>query len=122
VFNHLQRGQAAEVLAAKYLEAKGFVVVARNFKGAGAEVDLIMRQGTELHFVEVKARWTLSHGHPLEQVSALKQRRLARAAESYLLRHPLKLEETVYLSVLGIDQSGATPQFHWIPDAFDSSR
>lgn len=117
--NHLERGHAAEGLAAEYLQKKGFVVVARNYKGSGAEIDLILRHKSELHFVEVKARWSLATGHPLEQVTPKKQRRLARAAETYLLQHPLKPEETVYLSVLGIDHSGLKPEFHWVPDAFE---
>jgi putative endonuclease len=55
---------------------------------AGNEVDLIVRRGSKLRFVEVKAKGGLRFGDPLEMVTVEKQRRLRRAAETWLASRP----------------------------------
>jgi putative endonuclease len=54
----------------------------------GNELDLVVRRGRTLAFVEVKAKSGLRHGHPFEMVGPEKQRRLRRAAEAWLAAHP----------------------------------
>jgi putative endonuclease len=89
------RGDAAEDRALAWLRARGLMLVERNYRVArgprarGGEIDLILREsdGT-LVFVEVRQRSQGRHGGAAASVGGLKQQRLVRAAEHYLLRWP----------------------------------
>lgn len=59
-----------------------------NVWAGGHELDLILRRGRRLVFCEVKGKATAAYGHPLEMVTPEKCRRLRRAAETWLARHP----------------------------------
>ncbi|HZN54202.1 MAG TPA: YraN family protein [Candidatus Polarisedimenticolaceae bacterium] len=77
-------GAEGEAVAERWLRGAGLVVVARRFRTRGGEIDLIVRDGGVLVFVEVKLRSREDFGRPAEAVTAVKQRRLARAAALYL--------------------------------------
>jgi len=77
-------GSAAERAAAAFLRERGYHVLEHNFRCRGGEIDLIALDGGTLVFVEVKLRRTLARGAPIEAVTAQKQTRLARAAQTYL--------------------------------------
>lgn len=83
-----QQGSAAELKARHMLEAKGFRLVQANYSCRWGEIDLIMRDGASLVFVEVRSRRSLRYGTPLESIVPAKQRRLFLTAQDYLLRHP----------------------------------
>jgi putative endonuclease len=79
-------GRWAETLAALYLRLKFYRVVARRFKTPVGEIDLIVSRFGLTAFVEVKARKRRAlEGETLE---AVRQRRIVRAAEYYLMRYP----------------------------------
>ncbi len=79
-----EAGNAGERAAAAFLRARGYHVLEHNFRCRGGEIDLIALDGGTLVFVEVKLRRTLSRGAPIEAVTALKQGRIRRAAQTYL--------------------------------------
>lgn len=116
---HLLRGDSAEELAENFLVTEGFTVVDRNYRCKQGEIDLIVRQGETLHFVEVKGRWSRRRGTPLEQVTKHKMYRLARAAQHYLRNHSALSGLRLYFSVIGIDATHETPRLSWVPDAFE---
>jgi len=62
-------------------------VLDRNVWSGGNELDLVVRRGHTLAFVEVKAKRGGGFGDPLEMVTEEKQRRLRRAAEAWLAAH-----------------------------------
>jgi putative endonuclease len=70
--------------AARYLRSRGYRIRERNFRAAGAEVDIVAEQRGTLVFVEVKARSSTQFAQPHESVTAGKQRRIAQAAAAYL--------------------------------------
>jgi putative endonuclease len=80
-------GQKAENRAAAYLRLRGYSILERNYKVPQGEIDLVVRQGDAIVFVEVKARKNNSHGTPLEAVSPLKVRRVSSAAAVYLANY-----------------------------------
>lgn len=84
------RGRRAEILAAWWLRLRGWRVVARGVtvgRGTGAgEIDLIVRRGGVLAFVEVKARPTLEQA--AQAITPRQQDRIRRAALAFLGRHP----------------------------------
>jgi len=83
-----QLGQHGEDRALAYLIAQGLVLIERNFRCKAGEIDLIMRHGAHLVFVEVRRRASGSFGGAAASVTGAKQRRLIHAAQYYLLRHP----------------------------------
>ena len=68
-------GKKGEDLVAIYLKNKGNKVLKRNYRTPFGEADLIVLDGDEIAFVEVKSRESLSYGKPKEAVTAFKQRR-----------------------------------------------
>ena len=67
---------------------RGWRILGENVWAGGNELDLIVRRGRVLRFVEVKAKQGSRFGDPLEMVTAEKQRRLRRAAEAWLAVRP----------------------------------
>ena len=77
-------GRRGEQLAARQLEAKGFQIVARNWRCDSGELDLVARDGDCLVMVEVRARRGRSMGSPEESITAAKQARLALLGQAYV--------------------------------------
>jgi putative endonuclease len=82
------RGQWAEDRAAAYLESLGYIVLCRNFRCKGGELDLVALDGVHLCFVEVRFREGRLRGEPLETIDGRKRGRLVRAANQYLRKNP----------------------------------
>ena len=79
-----QLGTAGEAHARRYLEARGYRFVAAQWRGAGCELDIVMWDGDELVFVEVKTRRGEQHGRAAESVTPRQVRALIRGAEAYV--------------------------------------
>ena len=77
-------GKWGEQVAADFLLANGYTIVARNWKSPYGEVDLITSRMDTLVFVEVKTRSGKSYGFPEEAVTPLKQEHLINCAQTYL--------------------------------------
>ncbi|MGQ0744260.1 MAG: YraN family protein [Acidimicrobiales bacterium] len=71
-------GQAGEALVASWYEARGYEVLARNWRCRQGEIDLVLRRGEAVVICEVKARTTNRYGAPGEAVGPAKQARLRR--------------------------------------------
>jgi putative endonuclease len=82
------RGARTERRAAWLYRLRGYRILATNAWLGGYELDLVVRRGTRLVFVEVKGKSGREWGDPLEMVGPEKQRRIRRAAESYLAANP----------------------------------
>jgi putative endonuclease len=80
------RGHWAEALALALLVAKGYRPLARRFSAAGGEIDLVVRRGDLVAFVEVKARASLDAA--LLSIDGRKRQRFARAARAWIARQP----------------------------------
>jgi putative endonuclease len=117
--NRRQEGAHAEELAARYLVARAYRVLHRNYQIRSGELDLVVsaKDGT-LCFVEVRARADVSYGEPAETVTRSKRSRLISAARHYLATQargepPCRFD---VVEVVG-DISGA-PLIRHIEDAF----
>ncbi|NGZ83294.1 YraN family protein [Duganella aceris] len=82
-----QLGRIGEDRALAHLEAHGLTLVERNFLCKAGEIDLVMRDGAFLVFVEVRRRAGDKFGGAVFSVTPAKQQRLLRAAQLYLLRY-----------------------------------
>lgn len=84
-----RRGALGEKLACEYLKKKGYRLLEQNARFGRKEVDLIMRDGDMVVFVEVKARSSKNYGLAREAVDGRKQAHIIEAAKYYLmLRDP----------------------------------
>ncbi len=81
-------GQLGESAAASYLEAKGYVLLERNWHCRAGEIDVIMLDGDVLVFAEVKTRRSNAAGSAEESVSGRKAARLLSAGEWFVAEHP----------------------------------
>ena len=77
-------------------------MLAANARAGGNELDVVVRRGRRLVFVEVKARSGERFGDALEAVGAEKARRLRRAAEGFLARNPELLELEIAFEVAAV--------------------
>jgi putative endonuclease len=73
-------GKRGEDIASEYLVARGYEVIERNWRCSAGEIDIVARRGQSLVVVEVKARSSLSAGHPFEAITAAKLARLRSLA------------------------------------------
>jgi putative endonuclease len=106
-------GREAEARAEAMLLAQGLTLVQRNYRCRGGEIDLIMRDGGQLVFVEVRYRRSASHGGALASVDTHKRRRLINAAQHYLLTS--RWAGPCRFDVVGLGGGGAG---QWVRDAF----
>ena len=116
MISRVAQGTAAEELACRYLEAQGLALVMRNFRCRWGELDLIMRDGEQLVFVEVRSRRYTRYGTPAESITRAKQQRLLRAAAFYLQYQQLDLP--CRFDVVAILQPNGEAHMEWIRDAF----
>lgn len=114
----MDTGKDAERLARSYLEDQGLRWVASNYRTKRGEIDLIMRDGVLLVFIEVRYRRTADFGGACASVNSHKQRRLIAAAEHYLQQttHP----PACRFDILGIEGKADRPAIEWIRDAFQT--
>ena len=92
----------AERRARRFLRLRGYRILATNVWVAGNELDLVARRGGRLVFCEVKSKDGEGFGDPAEMVAREKQRRLRRAAETWLAAHPRLAELEVSFDVLAV--------------------
>jgi len=81
-------GAAAERRVRRHYRLRGYQVLASNVRAGGNELDVVVRRGRRLVFSEVKMRRGAGFGDPLEAIDGEKRRRVTRAAEGFLARHP----------------------------------
>lgn len=102
--NHSRQelGQKGEDIACRFLEKKGYKIIARRFRHRRAEIDIIARKGSILVFVEVKTRRHDEFGYPEEAVRKAKKEKLKEAALGFLSEKRERISECRFdiLSIL----------------------
>lgn len=78
------KGSDAEQLAVSYLQRQRLVLVAQNYRCRFGEIDLIMRDGSVLVFIEVRMRTSEQFGGAAASITPSKQAKLLRTARHYL--------------------------------------
>ncbi len=77
-------GTRGEDLAVAYLLARGYRLLERNYRFERGEIDIVMEDGRDLVFVEVKARTSRAFGDPQDAVTDGKRRQLRKVAEGFV--------------------------------------
>lgn len=113
-----ERGKACELIAAQFLKDQGCKVLQRNASYRGGELDLIMTDGAQLVFVEVRYRRHQAWGGALESVDYRKRRKLILAARLWLMQHPRFADSTCRFDLVTINSAEVPAECVWYKDAF----
>lgn len=108
-----QVGRWGEAVASRYLEKRGYQILARNARTPYGEIDLVARQKDGcLVFVEVKTRTNVVFGLPEEAVDARKLKHMVAAAEAYWLafleQHPEIGDQSWRIDVIAVQGKPGT--------------
>lgn len=87
-------GKSGEAAAAKYLKKNGYKILARNYRKTYGEIDIVAQKSENVAFIEVKTRKSDAFGTPAEFVTVQKQKKLIKAAYTYIQEHKLDAEFT----------------------------
>ena len=96
---------------------QGLKLLHRNFHGRRGEIDLVMRDGDTLVFVEVRYRRRCTHGRAVETVARHKQLRIIATAQYYMQRHRAWGMQARF-DLFSLEGRIDKPDVDWIQDAF----
>jgi putative endonuclease len=110
-------GREGERIAEHYLRARGYTIVALNYRWERAEVDIIARDGEILVFCEVKMRTDDQYGPPELAVTRRKQGRVRQAALGYCAENEIE-NQVCRFDVVAIQCDRGRLELRHIEDAF----
>lgn len=111
-------GLAAEEQALRYLERKGLQLITKNFHCRLGEIDLIMRDGEDIVFIEVRSRGRMDYGTASDSINKRKQGKLIKSATLFLQKCGLLYKVSSRFDVIAIHQTCHEMQLEWIINAF----
>ena len=112
-------GSEWEAAVEAWLHTSGLRPIARNYFCRYGEIDLIMRDGDSVVFIESRYRNT---GDGVASVGASKRMKLQRAASMYLQAHPALANAPCRFDVVGCRGTPEKPAFDWVRGAFDADQ
>ena len=110
------KGNKAERYAEAFLVRHKLVLVQRNYRCRFGEIDLIMRDGETLVFIEVRMRSSRDFGGAGSSITVSKQQKVVHAARHYLLS--LKVEPCCRFDAVLLSSENGN-DIEWIRNAFD---
>lgn len=106
-------GNKGEDLACQYLKKEGYKILERNYRIRGGEIDIVAKDKNYLVFVEVKTRYTLDFGLPVEAMTPWKIKYLLKTAKFYLQK--IDWGDGPYrLDFVGVDLTDNQPKIELI--------
>ncbi len=102
-------GKDGERLARRFLAEKGYKILKTNYRSHLGEIDIVCQDGDTIVFVEVKSRASAAFGTPASAVTTVKQKKLHRLAQEYLIAHnyedrPVRFDVlSIFFSSAGVD-------------------
>lgn len=115
-----ERGRAAEAAATRYLGAHGLEVLCANYRCRSGEIDIVMREGATIVFVEVRYRTSSHYLDPLESITPLKRIRIVKTARHFLQTRPEAKRAPCRFDVLTLLGDLTDPRIQWIKAAFEA--
>ena len=110
-------GELGEQVACDFLLSRGHQILDRNYRAGHLELDIVSEAADGVHFVEVKARTAPVISQVEEQVTPVKQRRVAAAALQYLNKKHLEGRE-VFFDIVSVVFDGQETDLRYIPQAW----
>jgi putative endonuclease len=114
-------GAVFEERACSELERAGLRLLARNYTTRYGELDLVMRDGDVIVFVEVRHRVRAGHGDALASITATKQTRLIQTAELWLADHAKHAHRACRFDVVSYDGPVDNARMNWLQSAFEAA-
>ena len=111
-------GRLGEDCAAAFLAGAGYVVVARNWRCAQGEIDLIVAKDGDIVFVEAKTRSGTGYGHPFEAITVAKLARLRRLAGAWCAQFEPRAKNIRIDAVAVIARPGRVPVVEHLEGVF----
>lgn len=108
------------MIARRYLENAGLRLITANYRCRRGELDLVMSDGAQLVFVEIRYRRSARFVTPVETVDRRKRWRIATAASHFLQRNTKYGDNPVRFDVIGMTGSLDNPGINWIRNAFST--
>ena len=116
--NKREHGFQIESFAQQRLQKAGCQIVETNFQCKLGEIDIIVKDGTSLAFVEVRYRKHINFGGAVASVDFKKQKKLIRTAAYYLQTKNLTNKARGRFDVFAVHGEADRLSFEWIKDAF----
>ena len=110
-------GQQTEQLACRYLQKNGLTLKETNYRCRQGEIDLVMKDGNTLVFVEVRYRKSSLFGSAAESIDKRKQNKLVLCAKHYLSARNNQ-NQACRFDVISLNGPLSAIQIDWIRDAF----
>ncbi len=107
-------GNHAEQQACDFLQARGMKLIERNYRANYGEIDLIMQDGNDIVFVEVRSRTHDHFGSAIESINSKKQQKILQTAELFLQKKNWLDNKNCRFDVVGVNAG----HIEWIEDAF----
>ena len=114
-------GNTAEDAACAWALARRWVLLARNVRYRFGELDLVLREGATIVFVEVRRRRASRFGDGAASIDRGKRRRVVLAARAWLASRPRLAEAACRFDVASVTGEEGALVVEWIVDAFDAS-
>jgi len=109
-------GASGEEAVARWYEARGYAIVARNWRVRAGELDIVANGGGTVVFCEVKTRRSDAFGSPFEAVTARKQQRIRALAREWLASHDVRA------AALRFDVAAVVPSANgWTVDVLEAA-
>lgn len=118
------QGNTFEEKAVRLLLSRGLQIVQRNYSARTGEIDIIALEGSQLVFVEVRARSNQRFGGAANSIDPRKQKRIILTAQHYLQRHKECHRRSCRFDVITFEppQSGRSRPVHWFRSAFTAEQ
>ncbi|HAT8179607.1 TPA: YraN family protein [Legionella pneumophila] len=113
-----EKGKLAEQLALNYLKENGLELIIQNYRCRLGEIDLIMREGPYLVFIEVRSRSNMSFGGGLASITYEKKQKIIKATSHYMIKYRIQDKFPIRFDVISID--GKLNKITWLKNAFDA--
>ncbi|KGP63774.1 hypothetical protein EP47_06010 [Legionella norrlandica] len=113
-----ETGKIAEQLALNYLKKNGLQLVMQNYRCRLGEIDLIMREGSFLVFIEVRSRSNISFGGGIASITYEKRKKIIKATSHYMIKYRIENKFPIRFDVVSID--GKSHKITWLKNAFDA--
>lgn len=113
-------GALYEDIALAHARNQGLTLIERNFNCRFGELDLVLREGNVVVFLEVRYRKSQQFGGAMQSIGAQKRERLLKAASLFLQAHPELSRLACRFDVMAIAGTTQQPEINWQRNAFES--
>lgn len=112
------QGREAEARALAHLRAAGLTQLTQNYRCRYGEIDLVMREGSTLVFVEVRERRNTRFGSAAASVTRQKQEKIIATAQHFLQHHANLQQLAARFDVVALNTGNSSTPIEWLKAAF----